>query len=135
MSSGDPRWSEPKRVCGSVRRNGRHVGNFTTVGYPNRDLTAFPEGTPYSEVVVSDLAGGHVALLQRFKQHWLVHCGGEYATTAAGGELSAEQVAKLAGFALEHAGQAADVRVALLQAEVERMLGVTHTDEAKTERG
>jgi len=135
MSSGDPRWSDPKRTRVSVRHKDRHVGYLTTVGYPNRDLAAFPEGTPYTEFVVSDLTDRHVALFQRFKQHWLVHCGGEYATTAVGGELTTDQITKLAVFSLEHANTASDILVAVLKVGVEKMLGATRPDGAKTERG
>jgi hypothetical protein len=123
MPGGDPHWGEPKRVRTSVLHAGRHVGYVTTVGYPDRDLTAFPEGTPYSEVVVADLSDRHVALLQRFRQHWLVHCGDQYTTTSAAGELKAEQIAKLAVFALVHAGEGGAVLAAVLKGEVERMLG------------
>ena len=70
MSRGDPHWSEPKWVRVSMRRDGNHLGSVTTVSYPNRDLTAFPEGSPYFEIVVADLGERHVALLQRFKEHW-----------------------------------------------------------------
>jgi hypothetical protein len=134
MSQGDEHWSEPKRVRVSVRSKDRHVGYLTTIGYPNRDLTAFPEGSPYSEFVISDLAEHHVALLQRFKQHWLVQCGEEYATTGVGGELTPEDITKLAVFSLEHATTAADMLVAVLKIGVERMLGATRADGAKTER-
>ena len=67
MSRSDPHWSEPKWVRASVRRDGNHLGSVTTVSYPNRDLTAFPEGIPYFEIVIADLGERHVALLQRFK--------------------------------------------------------------------
>src|SRR5262249_34637889 len=85
MSRGDPHWSEPKRVRASVRDNDDHIGYVTTVSSPNRDLTAFPEGSPYFEVVVSDLRDHHIALLQRFKQYWLTHCGSIYRTADATG--------------------------------------------------
>ena len=122
MSRGDPHWSEPKRTRRSVRDETTHFGYVTTVGYPNRDLTAFPEGSPYSEVVVSDLRDRHLALLQRFKQHWLIHCGDTYETADACGELTDEQIAGLALFALAHATDTAEVLAAALKAEVERML-------------
>ena len=32
-------------------------------------------------MVISDEREGHVALLQRFKAHWLVQCGKDYGTT------------------------------------------------------
>ncbi|MCI0701474.1 MAG: hypothetical protein L0241_10370 [Planctomycetia bacterium] len=102
MSRGDPHWSEPIRTRSSVRQNANHLGYLTTVSYPHRDLTAFPEGSPYSEVVVSDLNEKHVALFQRFKQHWLIHCGNYYRTTESAGELRNEQVLELAVFALSH---------------------------------
>ena len=113
---------DPKRARTAVRHNGNHIGYLTTVGYPDRDLTMFPEGSPYSEVVVSDLKDRHVALLQRFKAHWLVHCGSTYDTTDAAGELTPAQVAALAVFALEHRGHAEPVLVEALKAHVEAML-------------
>lgn len=87
-------------------------------------MTAFPEGSPYSEVVVSDLAGEHVALLQRFKQHWLVHCADCYATVETGGVLTAAQVQSLARFAIAHADDGNDLLAKALKREVEKMLGV-----------
>ena len=74
-------------VTGSVRYKGRHLGYVTVVSYPNRDITALTEGSPYSEVVIADLREEHVALLQRYKEHWLIHCGGCYGITGRGGEL------------------------------------------------
>ena len=123
MFSGDPHWSEPKRVRSSLLQNGHHLGYITIVSYPNRDISAFPEGSPYFEVVVSDLADQHVALLQRFRQHWLIQCGERYATAEASGALNPEQIQTLAMFAMEHAVEGSFVLAAALRVEVERMLG------------
>jgi hypothetical protein len=122
MSRGDPHWSEPKWVRASVRHDGNHLGSVTTVGYPNRDLTAFPEGSPYFEIVVADLTERHVALLQRFKQHWLIHCGDTYATTRVGGELNDNQIAALAVFGLVRQNEPPAALSAALEAQVESML-------------
>jgi hypothetical protein len=122
MSRGDPHWSEPIRTRNSVRQNANHLGYLTTVSYPHRDLTAFPEGSPYFEVVVSDLNEKHVALFQRFKQHWLIHCGSYFRTTEASGELQDEQILELAIFALHHQNKPAVALVAALKAEIEEML-------------
>jgi hypothetical protein len=122
MSRGDPHWSEPKRTRVSVRHKADHVGYLTTVSYPNRDLTAFPEGSPLYEAVVSNLSEQHVALFQRFKQHWLIHCGSVYRTTEVGGELSDGQMLELAAFALLHQDKPAPVLATALKAEVEEML-------------
>ena len=73
------------------------------------------------------------ALLQRFGHHWLVHCGGDYATTAEGGELTAEQITKLAVFSLEHANTAPDVLVAVLKIGVEKMLAEAREEEDEDE--
>jgi hypothetical protein len=129
MSGGDAHEGGPRRVRAAVRHKERHVGYLTTVDYPGRDLAAFPEGTPHAEYVVSDLAERHVALLQRFKQHWLVHCGGDHATTTEGGELTAEQITKLAVFSLEHANTAGDVLVAVLKIGVEKMLEASRDED------
>ena len=94
MSRGDP-----TRTRTAVRHNGHHLGYLTIVGYPDRDISTYTEGSPYFEAVVSDLKERHVALLLRFKAHWLVHCGETYDTTAAGGELTAAQLTVLATFA------------------------------------
>ncbi len=113
---------DPKRTRTAVRDKSDHIGYLTTISYPDRDLTAFSEGSPYFEVVVSDLGEKHVALLQRFKEHWLIHCGGSYDTTAAGGALTDKHLTVLAVFALWHANDAPAVRVAVLKAHVERLL-------------
>jgi hypothetical protein len=89
-------WNEQKRVRRSVQHRARHLGYVTTVAYPNRDLTALTEGSPYSEVVVADPHEGHVALLQRYKAHWLIQCGDHYDITARGGELTDGQILRLA---------------------------------------
>ena len=89
-------WSDPKRVRRSVQHRDQHLGYVTTITYPGRDLTAFPEGSPYSEVVIADPTERHVALLQRFKEHWLIQCGECYGTTAVADELDDEQVMRIA---------------------------------------
>jgi hypothetical protein len=93
-------WNEPKRIRRSVQANGRHLGYVTLVAYPNRELTAFTEGSPYHEVVISDQREGHVALLQRFKEHWLVQCGTSYRTTKNMIEMTERVALALAIFAL-----------------------------------
>jgi len=82
-----------------------HLGYVTTVDYPTRDITALNEGSPYREIVVSDSRERHIALLQRYKKHWLVQCGRWYETADRGGDLDADQAIKLAAWVLEqHAG-------------------------------
>ncbi|QJW96280.1 hypothetical protein [Frigoriglobus tundricola] len=115
-------FGDPKRVRTSVRSWGRHIGYVTVVTYPDRDLTLHPEGSPYSEVVVSGLDEKHVALLQEFKEHWLVHCGPTYDTTTAAGRLTAKQVTALAAYALLHRHDAAPVLIEAIKAHVENML-------------
>jgi hypothetical protein len=122
MSRGDPHWSEPKWVRSSVRHEGNHLGSVTTVSYPNRDLTAFPEGSPYFEIVIADLAEYHVALLQRFKEHWLIHCGNSYITSVARGVLTADQIDDLAVFALQRQSDSPSVLAAAIEAQVEELL-------------
>ena len=135
MASTDPRWSVPTRVRKSVLCHGHHVGYSTTVGYPNRDLTAFPEGSPYFELVISDLADHHVALMQRFKQHWLIQCGDKYATAAVAGGLSNEQIEELAITALARASEGSFFLAAALRVELERMLGESRSQQERPERG
>lgn len=77
----DSGWNTPKRIRRSIHSHGRHLGYVTLVAYPGRDITTDTEGSPYREVVISDEREGHVALLQRFKAHWLVQCGRDYGTT------------------------------------------------------
>src|SRR5688572_8817677 len=96
--------NDPVRVRRSVYHGRVHLGYVTTLRYPGRDLDLFPEGMPWAEVVVADAAERHVALLQRFKQHWLVQCGPNYGTTSRGGELSEEQAERIARFALGEVG-------------------------------
>jgi hypothetical protein len=113
-----------RRTRTSVLDGGRHVGYATVVEYPDRDIAAFAEGTPYYELAVADLAEKHVALFQRFKQHWLIHCGGDYDTAEVSGTLSAGQAGRLAVLALRLAADSAEVRIATLTREVGAMLGV-----------
>lgn len=110
------------RVRRAVLHRADHVGYVTVTTYPGRDLTAFTEGSPYSEVVVADLKERHVALFQRYKEHWLIHCGTDYVTTAAAGELAEPHVSELAVFALRHRDFPPAVLVAVLKAHVERLL-------------
>jgi hypothetical protein len=123
MGQGDPQWSEPRRVRAAVRVARKSIGYVTTVDYPNRDLTAFPEGTPYFEVTVSDLRDRHVAMFQRFKKHWLIHCGPCCGTTESGAPLTEKQLARLAVFALQHATDENKMLVAELAILMDKMLG------------
>ena len=113
---------DPTRARTAVRHNSDHLGYLTTVGYPDRDISTHAEGSPYFEAVVSDLKERHVALLQRFKAHWLVHCGETYDTTDTGGELSAAQLMALAAFALRHKDAPPPVLVEALNTHIETML-------------
>ncbi len=111
-----------KRVRVAVRHKGKPIGYLTTTSYPDRDISMFTEGSPYFEVVVANLDEEHVALFQRFKEHWLVHCGTAYTTTEKAGALNEKQILKLAVFALLLRDRAERVRVAALKEQVERML-------------
>lgn len=114
---------DPKRVRTAVRVRGGHIGYVTVVTYPDRDLLSFSAGSPYSEIVVSDLKDGHVALLQEFREHWLVHCGRIYETTTAHGRLTASHVTSLAVFALRHRDQPPAALSKALAVLVDEMLG------------
>jgi hypothetical protein len=107
-------WHEPKRIRRSVHWKDRHLGYVTLVAYPNRDITAFTEGSPYREVVISDEREGHIALLQRFKAHWLIQCGECYGTTEQAREMTEELAMKLAMFALR-SGEQGDRLVELMR--------------------
>jgi hypothetical protein len=122
MSEGDPHWSEPKRTRVAVRQWWQHLGYVTVVEYPNRDFTAFPEGSPYFEIAVSDLNEKHVALFQQFKQHWLIHCGDRYDTTDTVGDLSGKQIMQLAILAIQLATENNIVLLLTLKRAVDRML-------------
>ena len=113
---------EPRRVRVAVRHKGEHLGYLTVTSYPDRDISAFTEGSPYFEAAVSDLADTHVALLQQFREHWLIHCGTTYATTDAAGDLTESQIERLAVFALKYRGEPPQILAASLKAHVERML-------------
>jgi hypothetical protein len=113
---------DPKRARRSVHRRHTHLGYVTTVSYPDRDLTAFSEGSPYREVVIADPGEQHVALLQRYKEHWLIQCGACYATTDRSGELSDAQAVQLALFALTQRDYQEQVLVGLLKARLDGML-------------
>lgn len=113
---------DPIRVRVAVRDRGAHVGYLTTVGYPDREITAFSSGLPYFEIIVSDLGGGHVALLQQFRLHWLVHCGDGYETAEVTGGLNTHQIMALAVLALRHRDRPAPERGAALKAHVEGAL-------------
>ncbi len=116
MSRGDP-----KRVRTSVIDGDRHVGYATVVEYPDRDIAAFTEGSPYYELAVADLTEKHIALFQRFKQHWLIHCGDHYDTAEVSGRISPEQAAWLAVLALRLAADIAEVRLTTMTLELERL--------------
>ena len=107
-------WHEPKRIRRSVHQNDRHLGYVTLVAYPNRDITAFTEGSPDREVVISDEKEKHVALLQRFKAHWLVQCGECYGTTERVRDMTEPFAMELATFALQ-SGERGEGLVELLQ--------------------
>ena len=113
---------DPKRVRTAVRARGEHIGYVTVVAYPDRDLLHFAAGSPYAEIVVSDLNDRHVALLQEFKEHWLVHCGAAYETTSGCGRLRGARVTALAVFALRNRDRPAPVLSKLLKAHVDRAL-------------
>ena len=115
-------WSEPRRVRRPVCRGRDHVGYVTAVSYPHRDVTAFAEGTPFAELVVADLAEEHVALLQRFKAHWLIQCGPHYATAVAAGDLPDAAVQRLALLALASGRRATPELAEELAARVEQVL-------------
>jgi hypothetical protein len=116
-------WSEPERTRVAVRHWGRHIGYVTIVDYAGRDFELFPEGSPYFEVAVSDLNEKHVALFQRFKQHWLIHCGNNYDTADGNGALTPRQITRLATLALQNATENGEALLARLKREVERVLG------------
>jgi hypothetical protein len=109
----DSGWNSPKRIRRSVHAHGRHLGYVTLVAYPGRDITLDTEGSPYREVVISDEREGHVALLQRFKAHWLVQCGLEYGTTDRAVDMSEPLAIALATRALR-SGERGDLLVAAL---------------------
>ena len=115
-------WSNPKRVRRSINVGDRHLGYVTLVSYPNRDVTALSEGSPYREIVVSDPRERHVALLQRFKEHWLVQCGEQYDTTERGGILNETQALRLALFTLEQTWTG-ELLVKAVASELDRILG------------
>lgn len=96
---------DAKRVRTSVQLDGWPLGYVTIISYPDRDIMLLPEGTPFSEVVVADLHERHVALLQRFKAHWLIHHGESYDISDRAGPLADEQVLRFARFALRQAGR------------------------------
>jgi len=114
-------WSDPKRVRRSVHRRTVHLGYLTVVSYPNRDIMFLPEGTPFSEVVIADPAEQHVALLQRFKAHWLIQCGTHYGTANAAGDLSESQIMEVALDVLS-GPERGEKLVNALEAELERFL-------------
>ena len=120
---GERHWSDPKRTRAALRIRGTHLGYIATVGYPNRDLTAFPEGSPYFEVVVADLGDRHVALFQRYKAHWLIHCGSRYAIADAGIDLTPDQIESLALFALEHQHEGPEWLLASLNSRMLELAG------------
>jgi hypothetical protein len=115
---------DPIRVRRSVLRGHAHLGYVTAVAYPDRDLTAFSEGSPYREVVIAGPREEHVALLQRYKEHWLIQCGACYATTERSGELTDAQAMQLALVALARERPAA-VLVGMLKKQIDGMLPET----------
>jgi hypothetical protein len=118
-------WNEQKRVRRSVQHRATHLGYVTTVAYPDRDLAALTEGSPYSEVVIADPHEAHVSLLQRYKAHWLIQCGDHYDITARGGELTDDQVMRLAQAVLLLRGKSARTLVDGLKELIEGLLPET----------
>ena len=125
MSRTQNQWSNPKRTRTAICRDGVHLGYLTIVSYPNRDLTAFPEGSPHFEIVVANLGERHIALLQQFKRHWLIHCGSRYETVDVRAWLTQDQIESLALFAVEHEPDGPDWLLASLKA---RFLGMVGAD-------
>ena len=123
MRPGDSHWSDPKRNRTAVRRNGVPLGYITITSYPNRDLTAFPEGSPYFEVAVANVGERHVALFQRFKRHWLIHCGSRYEAVDVRIGLAADQIEALALFALEHESDGPEWLLASLKSRLLALIG------------
>ncbi|HEY1186502.1 MAG TPA: hypothetical protein VGE74_02545 [Gemmata sp.] len=113
---------DPVRVRVPVHDGGAHVGYLTTVGYPDRDISAFSGGTPRFDIVVSGLREEHLALLQQYRQHWLIYCGTHYDTTDVAGDLNSEHLLDLTILALRSANDSEPVRVAALKAHVEGVL-------------
>jgi hypothetical protein len=121
-------WNEPRRVRRSVLAGGQHLGYVTAVSYPNRDISLLTEGSPFSEVVISGLREEHVALLQRYKEHWLVQCGSCYGITDRGGELTDDQAMRIAQAVLLEGGRGRAL-VDWLKALLERELpGTTRAE-------
>lgn len=117
---------DPVRARESVCDDrGAPAGYLTTVGYPDRDISAFAEGTPHFEIVVADLHERHVALAQRFKAHWLIRCGRVYEATEVGGELTPERVRELAALALVLRVTPPAARAARLKEHIETALRAT----------
>ena len=114
-------WSEPKRVRRSVHANDRHLGYVTMISYPNRDLTAFSEGSPHREIVIADEREGHVALLQRFKEHWLIQCGKCYGTTDRSEPIGEAQAMELASFTLRQF-ESGEFLVAVIKQQMEKLM-------------
>jgi hypothetical protein len=114
---------DPVRVRAAVLDDrGAHAGYVTTVGYPDRDISAVAEGTPFFEIAVADLSEAHVALVQRFRRHWLVRCGPAYEPTDTGGELTAAQVRDVAALALSLRAVPPAARAARLCAHLATLL-------------
>jgi hypothetical protein len=113
---------DPIRVRRAVRHRGHHIGYVTEVSYPDRDLTAFSEGSPYREVAIAGLGEQHVALLQRYKEHWLIQCGACYATTDRSGELSSDAIMRLARFALANAADPLPLLAGQIRVRIEESL-------------
>lgn len=114
---------DPVRVRSAVFVRGAHAGYATAVEYPDRDISAFPAGLPLSELAVADLSEAHVALLERFKAHWLVRCGEAYCTAEVAGVPTAAQRAELAALALDLHDQPPATRANRLAAALETLLG------------
>ncbi|AWM40805.1 hypothetical protein GobsT_06470 [Gemmata obscuriglobus] len=112
--------SAPIRVRVAVYDDGgTHVGYLSTVGHPDHGDAP---GVPRFDMAVSDLGGQHVALVEQYRQHWLVYCGRRYDTADAGGDLSADHLLALARLALRTRNDPVSVRIAALKAYIERVL-------------
>lgn len=113
---------DPIRERRAVYHRRAHLGYVTTIRYPDRDLTLFSEGSPYREIVIADYSERHVALLQQYKEHWLIQCGGCYTTTDRCGELSGSHAKQLAAFALAQGAQPDNHLVELLKERIDGLL-------------
>jgi hypothetical protein len=121
-------WSDPRREKTAVRDGYNLLGYVIGVSYPGRELTAYQEGLPYDEIVITTTRQDPVAWLRRFRMHWLIRCGDNQDTVEVCNNLSADQAMAIAKNALQQPALQGAALVEELKTQMQTLLGTMSDD-------